>query len=82
MGCELTEDTGGGVVEGEELDTGGGVRVEQAPGDTGGGGGEGYTVGGPRVEQTPGCGGFGKGNFGELFRAIEEYETRAGINSI
>ena len=35
-----------------------------------------------RVEQTPGCGGFGKGNFHELFRAIEEYETKAGINKI
>ena len=35
-----------------------------------------------RIDQTPGCGGFGKGNFHELFRAIEEYETRAGINKI
>jgi len=35
-----------------------------------------------RIAQTPGCGGFGKGNFHELFRAIEEYETRAGINKI
>ena len=34
------------------------------------------------IAQTPGCGGFGKGNFHELFRAIEEYETRAGINKI
>ena len=34
------------------------------------------------VEQRPACGGFGKGNFHELFRAIEEYETRAGINKI
>ena len=34
------------------------------------------------VAQRPGCGGFGKGNFHELFRAIEEYETRAGINKI
>lgn len=34
------------------------------------------------VEQTPGCGGFGKGNFHELFRAIEEYETKAGINTV
>jgi len=34
------------------------------------------------VAQKPGCGGFGKGNFHELFRAIEEYETRAGINKI
>mmetsp|Transcript_28776 Transcript_28776/g.77464 ORF Transcript_28776/g.77464 Transcript_28776/m.77464 type:complete len:426 (+) Transcript_28776:134-1411(+) len=31
-------------------------------------------------EQLGGCGGFGKGNFHELFRAIEEYETKAGIN--
>ena len=28
------------------------------------------------------CGGFGKGNFSELFRAIEEYETKSGINKI
>jgi len=35
-----------------------------------------------KIEQTPGCGGFGKGNFHELFRAIEEYETRAGINKL
>ena len=34
------------------------------------------------IEQTPGCGGFGKGNFHELFRAIEEYETKAGINKL
>ncbi|KAL1530858.1 hypothetical protein AB1Y20_001752 [Prymnesium parvum] len=34
------------------------------------------------IEQSPGCGGFGKGNFHELFRAIEEYETRAGINKL
>ena len=34
------------------------------------------------IEQTPGCGGFGKGNFHELFRAIEEYETQAGINKL
>jgi len=34
------------------------------------------------VEQTPGCGGFGKGNLHELFRAIEEYETKAGINTV
>ena len=26
------------------------------------------------IEQTAGCGGFGKGNFGELFRSIEEFE--------
>jgi len=25
-------------------------------------------------EQTAGCGGFGKGNFGELFRSLEEFE--------
>ena len=35
-----------------------------------------------QVEQRPGCGGFGKGNFHELFRAIEEYETKAGINKL
>jgi len=35
-----------------------------------------------KIAQTPGCGGFGKGNFHELFRAIEEYETRAGINKL
>lgn len=34
------------------------------------------------IAQKPGCGGFGKGNFHELFRAIEEYETRAGINKL
>jgi 4-hydroxyphenylpyruvate dioxygenase len=27
-----------------------------------------------KVEQAPGCGGFGKGNFGELFKSIEEFE--------
>ena len=37
---------------------------------------------GRTIEQRPGCGGFGKGNFHELFRAIEEFETRAGINKI
>jgi len=26
------------------------------------------------VEQAAGCGGFGKGNFGELFKSIEEFE--------
>lgn len=34
------------------------------------------------IAQKPACGGFGKGNFHELFRAIEEYETRAGINKV
>lgn len=29
---------------------------------------------GHKVEQAAGCGGFGKGNFGELFRSIEEFE--------
>lgn len=29
---------------------------------------------GNKVEQAAGCGGFGKGNFGELFKSIEEYE--------
>ena len=27
-----------------------------------------------------GCGGFGKGNFSELFKSIETYETELGIN--
>ncbi|KAI7838946.1 hypothetical protein COHA_007305 [Chlorella ohadii] len=27
-----------------------------------------------------GCGGFGKGNFGELFKSLEAYETELGIN--
>lgn len=27
-----------------------------------------------KQEQTPGCGGFGKGNFGELFKSIEDFE--------
>lgn len=35
---------------------------------------------GGAAEQKGGCGGFGKGNFHELFRAIEEYETKAGLN--
>ena len=39
-------------------------------------------TGAPLAEQLPGCGGFGKGNFHELFRAIEEYETKSGINKI
>lgn len=34
------------------------------------------------MEQRPGCGGFGKGNFKELFRSIEEHETKMGINAI
>lgn len=29
---------------------------------------------GQQVEQAAGCGGFGKGNFGELFKSIEEFE--------
>jgi 4-hydroxyphenylpyruvate dioxygenase len=29
---------------------------------------------GKQIEQAAGCGGFGKGNFGELFKSIEEYE--------
>lgn len=37
---------------------------------------------GGTVEQKGGCGGFGKGNFHELFRAIEEYESAAGINTV
>ncbi|KAI3436403.1 hypothetical protein D9Q98_005820 [Chlorella vulgaris] len=41
---------------------------------------------GPRVgraavpAEVGGCGGFGKGNFTELFKSIEEYETDLGIN--
>lgn len=31
----------------------------------------------PRTEQAAGCGGFGKGNFSELFKSIENYETHA-----
>ena len=31
---------------------------------------------GNKVVQKPGCGGFGKGNFGELFKSIEEYEKQ------
>ncbi len=27
-----------------------------------------------KQEQLPGCGGFGKGNFGELFKSIEDFE--------
>lgn len=33
-------------------------------------------------EQLAGCGGFGKGNFSELFKAIERYETKAGLNDV
>jgi 4-hydroxyphenylpyruvate dioxygenase len=29
--------------------------------------------------QKPGCGGFGKGNFKDLFKSIEDYETDLGI---
>eukprot|EP01006_Ploeotia_vitrea_P061141 TRINITY_DN77334_c0_g1_i1.p1 TRINITY_DN77334_c0_g1~~TRINITY_DN77334_c0_g1_i1.p1 ORF type:complete len:444 (+),score=2.56 TRINITY_DN77334_c0_g1_i1:43-1332(+) len=31
---------------------------------------------GKDIEQLAGCGGFGKGNFGELFRSIEEFEKQ------
>lgn len=31
-------------------------------------------------EEVGGCGGFGKGNFSELFKSIEVYETDLGIN--
>jgi 4-hydroxyphenylpyruvate dioxygenase len=31
---------------------------------------------GNKISQKPGCGGFGKGNFGELFKSIEEYEKQ------
>ncbi len=33
-----------------------------------------------RAEEVGGCGGFGKGNFSELFKSIEVYETDLGIN--
>lgn len=32
------------------------------------------------AEEVGGCGGFGKGNFSELFKSIEVYETDLGIN--
>lgn len=35
---------------------------------------------GKTVAQRPGCGGFGKGNFRELFRAVEDHETKLGLN--
>lgn len=31
-------------------------------------------------EPMPGCGGFGKGNFKDLFKSIEVYETKLAIN--
>ena len=31
-------------------------------------------------EQLPGCGGFGKGNFRDLFKSIENFETQLKIN--
>ena len=33
----------------------------------------------PGGEQKPGCGGFGKGNFKDLFQAIEKYEATLKI---
>lgn len=33
-------------------------------------------------DEIGGCGGFGKGNFSELFKSLEEYETQLGINSV
>ncbi len=36
--------------------------------------------GGYVVKQAGGCGGFGKGNFGALFKSIEDYETTLGVN--
>jgi len=33
------------------------------------------------VEQAAGCGGFGKGNFGELFKRIEDYERTLSIQT-
>jgi len=35
-----------------------------------------------KVEQAGGCGGFGKGNFSELFKSIERFETAAGLNDL
>lgn len=34
-----------------------------------------------RISQAPGCGGFGKGNFGELFKSIEEYEKSLDVKA-
>uniref|UniRef100_A0A7R9XXE8 4-hydroxyphenylpyruvate dioxygenase n=1 Tax=Prasinoderma coloniale TaxID=156133 RepID=A0A7R9XXE8_9VIRI len=34
------------------------------------------------IEQAGGCGGFGKGNFSELFKSIERFETAAGLNDL
>lgn len=34
---------------------------------------------GERLEQAAGCGGFGKGNFGALFKSIEEYEKTLNV---
>lgn len=31
------------------------------------------------LEQAAGCGGFGKGNFGELFKSVEDYEKSLGV---
>ena len=37
-------------------------------------------VNGPACEpQAAGCGGFGKGNFGELFKRIEDYERTLNV---
>lgn len=38
-------------------------------------------AGGTPAEEVGGCGGFGKGNFSELFKSIERYETDLGINT-
>jgi 4-hydroxyphenylpyruvate dioxygenase-like putative hemolysin len=32
------------------------------------------------ADEIGGCGGFGKGNFSELFKSIEVYESDLGIN--
>ena len=32
------------------------------------------------TDEVGGCGGFGKGNFSELFKSIEVYESNLGIN--
>ena len=34
------------------------------------------------IGQRAGCGGFGKGNFSELFKRIEEFETENGLNDV
>eukprot|EP00602_Paraphysomonas_sp_CaronLab_P003433 CAMPEP_0185024826 /NCGR_PEP_ID=MMETSP1103-20130426/8021_1 /TAXON_ID=36769 /ORGANISM="Paraphysomonas bandaiensis, Strain Caron Lab Isolate" /LENGTH=400 /DNA_ID=CAMNT_0027557891 /DNA_START=90 /DNA_END=1292 /DNA_ORIENTATION=- len=36
---------------------------------------------GQKIEQASGCGGFGKGNFGELFKSIEEFEKSMDVKA-